>query len=126
MAGGRVGEVSGGRHIAKSARQYQGRVKWLGRTWNSSANNPGSGPARLPPKTSLGLGQWIYWGLNGGLLVFFLGLVADSSPLIRVGTPILGTALLTAIIVHLAGLGAATSTTEEALITDIESRFGES
>jgi hypothetical protein len=61
---------------------------------------------------SIGLGQWIYWGLNSGLVVFFVGLMADSSPLIRVGTPILGAALLTAIIVHFAGLGAAGSTTE--------------
>jgi len=64
-------------------------------------------------KPSTGLGQWIYWGVNGGLVVFFLGLLADSNPLIRVGTPILGAALLTAIIVHFAGLGAAGSTTED-------------
>jgi hypothetical protein len=64
-------------------------------------------------KPSTGLGQWIYWGVNGGLVVFFLGLLADSNPLIRVGTPILGAALLTAIIVHFVGLGAAGSTTED-------------
>lgn len=71
-----------------------------------------------PRKPSIGLEQWIYWGLNGGLLVFFVGLVADSDPSIRVGTPILGAALLTAIIVHFARLGAAGSTTEDPPIAD--------
>lgn len=73
-------------------------------------------------KPSIGLGQWIYWGLNGGLVVFFVGLMGDSSPLIRVGTPILGAALLTAIIVHLAGLGAASSTTEDRPTADRDDR----
>lgn len=55
----------------------------------------------MPPS----LGQFIYWGLNGGLFVFWVGLIVDSSPLIRVGTPILGAALLAAIAWYVWALG---------------------
>ena len=47
----------------------------------------------------------VFWGLNLGVAGFIVGLIADSSPIIRVATPVLGLALLTAIVVHVRGLG---------------------
>ena len=47
----------------------------------------------------------VFWGLNLGVAGFIVGLIADSSPIIRVATPVLGLALLTAIAVHVRGLG---------------------
>lgn len=54
--------------------------------------------AAAPSSTSID--QIIYFGLNGGFTIFFIGLLLDSSFLIRVGTPILGAALLVAIVVY--------------------------
>ena len=45
------------------------------------------------------------WAINLGLAVFLLGLVADSSVLIRLGSPILGLALIWAIVVAVPALG---------------------
>jgi hypothetical protein len=42
----------------------------------------------------------VYWGLNLGLVFFAVGLLADVSVLKRIGTPVLGLALLLAIGVH--------------------------
>ena len=54
--------------------------------------------------------QIIYYGLNGGLILFFLGLMLDSDPLIRAGTPIVGLALLTAIAAYITALQSGGST----------------
>lgn len=51
-------------------------------------------------KPARALGEAIYWGLNAGLLVFIAGLFADAVALIRVGTPVLGLALILAIVVY--------------------------
>lgn len=55
---------------------------------------------RAAAPTSTSIDQIIYFGLNGGFTIFFIGLLFDSTPLIRVGTPILGVALLVAIVVY--------------------------
>lgn len=47
----------------------------------------------------------VFWGLNVGIAGFVAGLIADSSPIIRVATPVLGAAILLAIAVHARGLG---------------------
>lgn len=47
----------------------------------------------------------MFWGLNIGVAGFIVGLIADSSPIIRVATPLLGIAILTATAVHARGLG---------------------
>ena len=39
----------------------------------------------------------VLWGVNGGLVIFLVGLVADSAALKRVGAPIMGAALLFAV-----------------------------
>jgi hypothetical protein len=49
----------------------------------------------------------IYWGLNIGAVGFIVGLVAESSTLKRIFTPILGLALLYGIFVHLTAKPAA-------------------
>lgn len=51
------------------------------------------------------LGETVYWGLNGGLLLFIAGLFADSTALIRVGTPIFGLALILGVVVYVLRLG---------------------
>jgi hypothetical protein len=38
--------------------------------------------------------QTVYWAMNGGLVVFLLGLIAVSPELKRIGAPIMGTAIL--------------------------------
>ncbi|MCK9487337.1 MAG: hypothetical protein M0R73_11675 [Dehalococcoidia bacterium] len=47
----------------------------------------------------------VFWGLTAGLAAFVAGLLSDTDALIRLGTPVLGTAILVAIVVHLRGLG---------------------
>ncbi|MGA7269696.1 MAG: hypothetical protein WB239_01365 [Acidimicrobiia bacterium] len=39
----------------------------------------------------------VLWGVNGGLVIFLVGLVADSALLKRIGAPIMGAALLFAV-----------------------------
>ena len=41
----------------------------------------------------------IFWGLNNGLAVFVVGLIAESSPIKRVGSPVMGLAILLALAV---------------------------
>lgn len=38
--------------------------------------------------------QLVYWGMNGGLVLFLLGLIAGSAELKRIGSPIMGLAIL--------------------------------
>ena len=38
--------------------------------------------------------QLVYWGMNGGLVLFLLGLIAGSAELKRIGSPIMGSAIL--------------------------------
>jgi hypothetical protein len=47
------------------------------------------------------------WVVNGAVLVFLVGLVADSDALIRVGAPVMGVALLYGIYLYLTRLGKA-------------------
>lgn len=47
----------------------------------------------------------IFWGLTAGLATFVAGLISDTDALIRLGTPVLGAAILVAIAVHLRTLG---------------------
>jgi hypothetical protein len=53
--------------------------------------------------------QWVddtvFWGVNVGVAGFLSGLVADSSLVIRIFTPILGASILLAIVVHARGMG---------------------
>jgi hypothetical protein len=37
--------------------------------------------------------QLIFWGVNGGLVLFLIGLIVDAAILKRIGTPIMGLAL---------------------------------
>jgi hypothetical protein len=43
--------------------------------------------------------QVVYWAMNGGLVVFLLGLIAVSPELKRIGAPIMGTAILLGLVV---------------------------
>jgi hypothetical protein len=47
----------------------------------------------------------VLWVVNGGLLVFLIGLVSDSSVIKRIGAPVMGLALLYAIYVYWRQLG---------------------
>lgn len=47
----------------------------------------------------------IFWGVNGGLVLFLLGLVTDTTILKRIGAPIMGLMLLYALFVFLRQLG---------------------
>ena len=49
----------------------------------------------------------LLWAINGGLVVFLLGLIIDVSVLIRIGAPLMGLALIYAIFVFFTQLGAA-------------------
>jgi hypothetical protein len=49
----------------------------------------------------------LLWAINGGLVVFLLGLILDVSALIRIGAPVMGLALIYAIFVFFNQLGAA-------------------
>jgi len=49
------------------------------------------------------------WAINGGLVVFLLGLILDVSALVRIGAPVMGLALIYAIFVFFNQLGAARS-----------------
>ncbi len=53
-------------------------------------------------------GWWVLTGINVGLAFFVLGLLIDVAVLKRIGTPILGVALLTGIWLYVAGLREAT------------------
>jgi hypothetical protein len=46
----------------------------------------------------------VFAGSAGGIAAFLAGLILDTTVLIRVGTPVLGAALLFAVAVHLSGL----------------------
>jgi hypothetical protein len=48
--------------------------------------------------------QAIFWALNGGLIVFLLGLIAGSAELKRIGAPIMGLAILLGLVVIAARL----------------------
>ena len=43
----------------------------------------------------------VFWGTNLGIAGFLIGLVSDTTPIIRVATPVLGAAILLAVAVHL-------------------------
>ena len=43
--------------------------------------------------------QVVYWAMNGGLVVFLVGLIAVSPELKRIGAPIMGTAILLGLVV---------------------------
>lgn len=45
------------------------------------------------------LDNWIFWGMNAGIVVFALGLLGDVVALKRIGAPVMGTALLTGIVI---------------------------
>lgn len=47
----------------------------------------------------------VLWAVNGGLLIFLVGLVSDSSAIKRIGAPVMGLALLYAIYVYWRQLG---------------------
>lgn len=49
----------------------------------------------------------VMWGVNGGLVLFLVGLVADSAILKRIGAPLMGLLLLYGIYVYLMQLGSA-------------------
>lgn len=49
----------------------------------------------------------LLWAINGGLVLFLLGLILDVSVLIRIGAPVMGLALIYAIFVFFTQLGAA-------------------
>ena len=46
----------------------------------------------------------VFWGVAAGVVLFVGGLLGDSTPLIRVGTPVLGGAILLAIGAHVRGV----------------------
>ena len=48
----------------------------------------------------------VMWGVNGGLVVFLVGLVTDTEILKRIGAPVMGLALLYALYLFLKQLGA--------------------
>jgi hypothetical protein len=48
----------------------------------------------------------LLWSVNGGLVLFLLGLILDVSVLIRIGAPVMGLALIYAVFVFFAQLGA--------------------
>jgi Zn-dependent membrane protease YugP len=48
----------------------------------------------------------LLWVVNGGLVLFLLGLVFDVSVLIRIGAPVMGLALIFAVFVFFTQLGA--------------------
>ena len=48
----------------------------------------------------------LLWSVNGGLVLFLLGLILDVSVLIRIGAPVMGLALIYAVFVFFTQLGA--------------------
>jgi hypothetical protein len=48
--------------------------------------------------------QFVYWGLNAGLLVFIIGLIAQATLLVRIGAPVMGAAILVGLAVMAARL----------------------
>jgi hypothetical protein len=48
----------------------------------------------------------LLWSVNGGLVLFLLGLILDLSVLIRIGAPVMGLALIYAVFVFFTQLGA--------------------
>ena len=51
--------------------------------------------------------RWLVVGINVGLVLFVIGLLSDQSVLKRIGTPILGAALITGIVLYIKALLAA-------------------
>jgi Zn-dependent membrane protease YugP len=49
----------------------------------------------------------LLWAINGGLVLFLLGLIIDVSILIRIGAPLMGLALIYAIYIFFARLSEA-------------------
>ncbi len=45
------------------------------------------------------IGQLIFWGVNGGLIVFVIGLIVNTAEIKRIGAPVMGVALLIALAV---------------------------
>lgn len=63
-----------------------------------------------------GAGHVIFWGVNLGLLVFVIGLIVDTAELKRIGAPIMGVTLLSALaIVATRTLSASMSSAEAEL-----------
>jgi hypothetical protein len=48
--------------------------------------------------------QFVYWGMNAGLLVFVIGLIAQATLLVRIGAPVMGAAILLGLAVMAARL----------------------
>lgn len=45
------------------------------------------------------IGQVIFWGVNGGLIVFVIGLIVNTAEIKRIGAPVMGVTLLIALAV---------------------------
>ncbi|HET7495953.1 MAG TPA: hypothetical protein VFJ80_10915 [Candidatus Limnocylindrales bacterium] len=45
------------------------------------------------------VGQLIFWGVNGGLIVFVIGLIVNTAEIKRIGAPVMGVTLLIALAV---------------------------
>jgi len=45
------------------------------------------------------IGQLIFWGVNGGLIVFVIGLIVNTAEIKRIGAPVMGVTLLIALAV---------------------------
>jgi hypothetical protein len=61
--------------------------------------------SRFRGRVSVTSDQILFWGLNAGVTLFVIGLILDSVVLKRVGTPILGLALLHGIATNFMALG---------------------
>jgi len=48
--------------------------------------------------------QVVFWAMNGGLVVFVIGLIANSAELKRIGAPVMGLAILIGLAVAAARL----------------------